>query len=779
MMSAKKFWMPCLLPIAFIACGGKPHTEWNTPQPKIHSFKAEPDTITEGETAKLTASFEGLSKISPGDDAVANNVPIDVTPKETTEYTLTVKNGDWEAAVSKVTVKVLKAPDPTITVPPFAAPNTAGYTASVPFKEGLTYKWEVENATSTSEADKHSIEFSTPGSGVVTLSCTVSNGLKTLSETKKVGIQSGLNVMVTGLPPEAGKIIRVVGPGVNKLVDRSELIPDCNPGTYIVQVEKPFVNVNGLNYSPWESMQTVEVGANMTAQVEVIFPQPVCIVQIPNAANGGKTTTPMEFVLIPAGEFRMGSGESAPLKLETPPHGVKIQRPFYMARTECTQAQWQAVQSMNPSQSVVHPMHPVDSVTWRMSQDFLILLNTKMKAENLGVEFALPSEAQWEYACRAGSGNQTYFFGTSDAELGLYAWFGPGTNDPNTEKSHPVASKLPNPWGLYDILGNAWEWCEDDGHADYTQAPETDAPWIDSPRGATRIARGGSYFDPSINMRSAMRHSLPIDATWVNHGFRLVLKAPPFNDPKFSNPASIIGNYGVPKDIYHGELRAVDRTKAYRLSMEALAYPKVPDSKTYIGVVEYDKDKNMIDCTHHMYIKGTTTTLAVDLLPGAMEVKLKDSTAWVAGDYNFQRRFIFWDWVASDGEVYKPETYSRHLSDYDLWEGVAAIDKTQHTIKLRKPWAGGLVKADTVLSQANASGTFKYCTLCVGDVPTLWTPYSGDMVGVDASGSNQMNQFCAATHYVQMLMLCNYKNGHGSSTSESLWFRNWTWEEIK
>ena len=152
----------------------------------------------------------------------------------------------------------------------------------------------------------------------------------------------------------------------------------------------------------------------------------------------------MEFVLIPAGSFVMGDADGQ--VDEKPPHKVAITRPFYLGKYPVTQEQWLAVMGDNPS-DFRGPQNPVESIGWVPGQAFLRKLNEKFAAR--GLKFDLPSEAQWEYACRAG-GKGEYSFGDSDDGLGQYAWFR-GNSGGTT---HPVGQKKPNAWGLYDMHGN-------------------------------------------------------------------------------------------------------------------------------------------------------------------------------------------------------------------------------------------------------------------------------------------------------------------------------------
>ena len=155
----------------------------------------------------------------------------------------------------------------------------------------------------------------------------------------------------------------------------------------------------------------------------------------------------MEFVLIPSGTFKMGSdtGDAD----ERPVHQVTISKAFYMGKYEVTQGQWQAIMANNPSASPGDANRPVDQVAWNDVQTFL----SKLNAMEGGQQYRLPTEAEWEYAARAGS-TTIFSFGNDPKQLGEYAWYrGNAQRHP-----HPVGQKRPNAWGLYDMLGNVWEW---------------------------------------------------------------------------------------------------------------------------------------------------------------------------------------------------------------------------------------------------------------------------------------------------------------------------------
>ena len=206
----------------------------------------------------------------------------------------------------------------------------------------------------------------------------------------------------------------------------------------------------------------------------------------------------LEMILVPRGEFMMGSPDSDDNAEgdEKPQHQVRINKPFYLGKYKVTQEQWEAVMDYNPSH-FKGPKNPMEEVDWDDCQQFLEKLNTKIGTR--GSKFVLPTEAQWEYACRAGSTTR-YFFGDEKSALGEYAWY-----DANSKtRTHPVGEKRPNAWGLYDMHGNVWEWCQDFYDSDYYLNCPADDP--SAPTAASgHVIRGGEWGLNARGCRSAIR----------------------------------------------------------------------------------------------------------------------------------------------------------------------------------------------------------------------------------------------------------------------------------
>jgi len=223
----------------------------------------------------------------------------------------------------------------------------------------------------------------------------------------------------------------------------------------------------------------------------------------------------MPFVLIPSGSFVMGSAKTQ-LQDQKPPHPVTISRPFYLAKYEVTQEQWQAVMSNTPSihRGPHYPdsaKYPVENVSWDYCQLFL----NRLKEKTGGREFRLPTEAEWEYACRAGTTNDCYF-DDSNTPLADCAWF----SENAASQTHPVGMKKPNAWGLYDLYGNVWEWCGD-VYAPYPSNAVTDP--VGPGWGTLHVLRGGAYNSIPKHISSSYRHDLESGDSYRYYGFRVAL----------------------------------------------------------------------------------------------------------------------------------------------------------------------------------------------------------------------------------------------------------------
>ncbi|MFZ2642079.1 MAG: SUMF1/EgtB/PvdO family nonheme iron enzyme, partial [Verrucomicrobiia bacterium] len=224
----------------------------------------------------------------------------------------------------------------------------------------------------------------------------------------------------------------------------------------------------------------------------------------------------IRMVLIPAGEFDMGSPKSESWRYsEETLHHVTITRPFYMSATEVTQTQFAAVMRRNPSYYKGANL-PVEHVTWNDAVEFCRRLSFMDSRA-----YRLPTETEWEYACRAGSDDR-FYSGENDADLFKAAWVGSVSNS----RTHPVATLAPNRFGLFDMLGNVYEWCADYYDANYyVRSPKTDPPGPS--KGAERVIRGGAYNESIQNARCAYRTGKDPMKTQANLGFRIACDVPP------------------------------------------------------------------------------------------------------------------------------------------------------------------------------------------------------------------------------------------------------------
>ena len=248
-----------------------------------------------------------------------------------------------------------------------------------------------------------------------------------------------------------------------------------------------------------------------------------------SAADFGEVThNGIVFIQIPASSFTMGTSDKDKeilseqknwtrlLECERPARTVAITKPFLIGKTEVTQKQWKDVMSGKNPSAFKGDNLPVESVGWEDVQTFIRELNKKG-----GGKFRLPTEAEWEYCCRAGGTN---LFGlgkdntaiTSD-KLEEYAWFRANAEN----KTHPVGTKQPNAWGLHDLHGNVWEWCQDWYAPDFYAKGSTNNP-VNTAASTERVFRGGSWFLDAQNLRAAFRGGNTPNFKSQYVGFRLV-----------------------------------------------------------------------------------------------------------------------------------------------------------------------------------------------------------------------------------------------------------------
>ena len=245
---------------------------------------------------------------------------------------------------------------------------------------------------------------------------------------------------------------------------------------------------------------------------------------------------PMEFVWIEPGIFYMGSPEMGPNRqsnlnaTERPQHQVPIGEGFWLGKYEITQKQWEAVMDTRPWAGKdgvhEHPNHPAVYISWDDVHQFIRKLNQLEGTE----VYRLPTEAEWEYACRAETTTWWALPGDDESQLGEYAWYYRGKIDNNTwdmilEHAQLVGQKQPNKWDLYDMLGNVKEWCQDGWKTSYSKDHQSE------PFGLERVVRGGSYSQTAQFVRPAFRSRLMPSMRFADLGARLVQIEPKKDTP--------------------------------------------------------------------------------------------------------------------------------------------------------------------------------------------------------------------------------------------------------
>lgn len=258
--------------------------------------------------------------------------------------------------------------------------------------------------------------------------------------------------------------------------------------------------------SPVPTARPTEVESPRLAQ----SPLPITPAPTPGVTSNMTTTwtnqNGIQFVLIRPGSFMMGSATGKPD--ESPVHRVTISQPFYMGKYEVTQAQWEAVMDSNPSSfPQCGGKCPVEHVSWDDAQKFIDRLNSGSHA----VTYRLPTEAEWEFACRAGTAGD---YAVDIEEIGWYS-------KNSKARTHAVGGQRTNAWGLADMHGNVWEWCQDSYHETYVGAPTNGNAWV-SDEQDYRVQRGGSWDNILTGLRSSNRGKNLPDFSNHSHGLRIV-----------------------------------------------------------------------------------------------------------------------------------------------------------------------------------------------------------------------------------------------------------------
>jgi len=304
----------------------------------------------------------------------------------------------------------------------------------------------------------------------------------------------------------AGKVLKRLGGNYGQLVERLEekrtgkpsVLSDEERKGQLFTFENVFVNHKG------------DVIRRESGQARQI------VIDLGKGVN-------LEMVYIPAGTFLMGAApnEAEANSSEYPQHQVTL-KSFYMGKYPVTQAQWQAIMGNNPSY-FKGENRPVEMVDWEDAKAFCDRLS-----QHTGQKFRLPSEAEWEYACRAGTTTPFYFDETMTPDLVNYNGdypYGDAPKDKYREETTPVGSFPPNAFGLYDMHGNVWEWCEDVWHKNYEEAPTDGSVWKTGGNRSYRLLRGGSWNYNAVWCRAAYRTRRAPDSRDYDVGLRVVLCA--------------------------------------------------------------------------------------------------------------------------------------------------------------------------------------------------------------------------------------------------------------
>nr|WP_271958594.1 formylglycine-generating enzyme family protein [Rubripirellula sp.] len=230
----------------------------------------------------------------------------------------------------------------------------------------------------------------------------------------------------------------------------------------------------------------------------------------PKALDAVTNSIGMTFLIVPPGEFQMGSNQGDPR--ERPIHEVVITNSYGLGATEVTEGQFSAV--MGKDRKLTMPASAINSLTWKQAKEFCQRLSDLPAEKAAGRNYRLPTEAEWEYACRAGT-DSAYSFGDDATLVTQHGWYGRNSGD----EAHPPSQKIPNPWGFSDMHGNAWEWC-DNWLYDYPDSSVTDPTGPES--GKTHVLRGGSFFHLEPNCRSSSRfYEDPNSLKKFTGGFRV------------------------------------------------------------------------------------------------------------------------------------------------------------------------------------------------------------------------------------------------------------------
>jgi formylglycine-generating enzyme required for sulfatase activity len=399
--------------------------------------------------------------------------------------------------------------------------------ASVPDQPGCTYNWTITGGTILAGADTRTLSYQASQPGQVQLDCTVTNPagieaetqfLVTVVQAPVITLFQGLPVLVrTGAETRLYALFQGADQGV------------VSPGGYVLG-NGGSVPVALARTTEFTLTVTNSSGAQAQATTTVLVGDP-CPPASPAAGDlWTDPATGLDLVWCPPGSFQMGavSGDPDAQPWEGPAHPVQFAQGFWMSRTKVTQDQWQALMGGNPAffsdltaceRFGALPARPVEQVSWEDAQDFLARLNDRLGWDS----YRLPSEAEWEYAYRAGSTGR-FFWGDDAGTAARWAWFGTGAG----LQTWGVAQLQPNAWNLSDMAGDTLEWVADLYQPDYAGAPG-DGRAVTSLDTAYRTLRGSSWSDPVECLRASARTTRTQDDKSLAIGFRMV--RPPCQAP--------------------------------------------------------------------------------------------------------------------------------------------------------------------------------------------------------------------------------------------------------
>jgi len=514
-------WMS-LCALAMLSCGSTSDGHQVLPaDPTITSFTAAASTITAGTSTTLTGVFQnGAGSVDHGLGAVTSGTPIstgDLSVDTTFTLAVTGETGTTPAT-SQLTVHVAPMPStPVISAPTSLLAGQAGYTASVPLQPGMTFEWVVSGGTLTGGAGTAQIVFSAGPVGTLQLTCQAVNAAQTKSATGSASIP------VTQAP--------VGDPGITAF-EATPTIIDAGASSLLTWTVTNATSVSldqGIGAIPLATTQkavspavttTYTLIATGAAGTKTATKSVTVTVQAAPKTFTLATGVTLEMVAIPKGTFTMGKTGF----FYAAEHQVTLTQDFFIGKCLITQAQYQALMATNPSKHNGDGMLPVERVSWTdltQANGFLDKLNAVTKSTRpAGLSFRLPTVAEWEYACKAGT-TTIWYFGDAptQAQFEANCWCYSAT-------SQPVAGLLANPFGLYDMVGNVKQWCADDPPR-FTSGAQNDPVGDDPGTSGDAEYRGGAYHsEGDASTASAYRMLEPTSSSYEDLGFRVVLAAP-------------------------------------------------------------------------------------------------------------------------------------------------------------------------------------------------------------------------------------------------------------